>query len=202
MGTDRFTSEDLAPSLDHADVLEILKGVRDEVRAMISAARAEITLAVGEALEKKLDGKIKAAGDSLRQELAQARREADRSTYKLEKLIKAIPAPTVNVAAPSVTMQPAEVNVTVPKQEQPTIQVNVPKLDQPEVRVSVEAPQISVEAPTVNVAAPQVTVESPEIRIPELKQPEIKVEVPRRKITKTITYDSDGKPQTITEEEG
>jgi hypothetical protein len=82
------------------------------------------------------------------------------------------PAPVVNVEAPNVTVEAAQIHVAAAEQVQPTIHVNVPAA-QPVINVA--APEVHV---TNEVPAPEVTVNN-EIVMPEKKDQKIEFEYDR-----------------------
>lgn len=100
-------------------------------------------------------------------------------------------APPVNVAAPQVSVAPADVRV------EPTINVEPAAVTVTPPSVVVQPAEVRVE-PAIHVAAPQVTVEQPlQIQPPEVRvdvgSPTVNVTLPRRRVDGTVERDERGR---------
>ena len=111
------------------------------------------------------------------------------------------PAPVVNVAAPIINVPQPIVNVAAPevKVAAPDVHVASPvvNIQPPKVQVKVEAaraPDVRVTVPPIKIPAPKVTVR-PQIEVNP------KVEIPPRKTTKEVQYDSSDRIMRVTETE-
>ena len=212
MDTDRFTQDDFVDSVSQKDVMDAIRGVRDELRTMINDAKTDISVSVGRSLDNQIDKKVisivndKMANPirELKAEINSLKKHYSDTFDRLERVIKALPTPTVEVKVPE-----ANINVNVPQQKAPEIIVNVPEQKPPTIEVRAaeqKAPVVNVnvpkaDTPTVNVNVPKQEKPEVTVNVPEQKPPDIKIELPKRKVTKHITYDSQGRPESITETE-
>ncbi len=146
MATDRFTSLDYTPGVSEQDVLDAVRGVRDEMRRAVEAAKAELSLAVAGIVKGQIHAALRDVRKELKTETDSLRREHKDASQSLERVIKAMPRPEVNVSVPKQDVpkievnvpqgKPAEVTVNVPQQKAPEVTVNVPKQEQRPARQS------------------------------------------------------------------
>ncbi len=100
-----YTDEDVVTPATYEDVLGAIEGVRDEVKSMIAAAKTELLMALADALEAKIDERVAAGLEEFRTEAGVVQGCFEQAMAKLEIVIRAMPRPEVNVAAPSVTVE-------------------------------------------------------------------------------------------------
>jgi hypothetical protein len=185
-------------SLTKGDLVQASKAIYDQMKSLMDdrlhQLETDTSTRVGRSVDKLISDRVTASVKSLVDDV-ERRMEALAKTYKdslaeLIAAIKAMPAPEVTVNVPE--QKAPQVNVNVPTQKAPEVNVHVPKQDAPKVTVNV--PQ---------QAAPKVEVKVPEQKAPtvNVEAPTVNVEVPRRKVTKHITYDAHGRPAEIIEEE-
>ena len=196
-----MATKQLDPPVTRTEILQVVKAVRDEVKGMIGQKSQEfetqLSARIAGAIQREFGDKLlaleKSYEDKLSTTLEQWRRETenlvksyDIALQQLLVVVKSLPTPTVNLPAESI-------NVLV-KAEAPTVNVNVPEnaiqMSSPTVNVSVPTEAIKMMAPTVNVT------------VPEQAPPQVQVNVPQRKMIKTISYDEQNRPSQIIEQEG
>ncbi len=100
-----YTDEDVVTPATYEDVLGAIEGVRDEVKSMIAAAKTGLLMALADALEAKIDERVAAGLKEFRAEAGVVQGCFETAMAKLETVIRAMPRPEVNVAAPSVTVE-------------------------------------------------------------------------------------------------
>ncbi len=100
-----YTDEDVVTPATHEDVLGAIEGVRDEVKSMIATAKTELLMALADALEAKIDERVAAALVDFKQETSVVQGCFEQAMAKLEIVIRAMPRPEVNVAAPNVSVE-------------------------------------------------------------------------------------------------
>lgn len=154
-----------------------IKGwVRDHVRKSLDEVRDEIPTALTDDMRAEVRAEVDRAVTLAEARLSEVVKSAlGEVAERFQQTLEEIRNTWASMPAPQFNVPVPQVNVPVPQ-----VNVNVPRQDAPQVNVTV--PKLDV--PTIEVTPPTLQV------------------MPRRRVKKTITYDRDGRPAEIIEEEG
>lgn len=193
-----------------------MKALRQEVLDT-SAAHAKATERF---LNKRLEGISGLQGDNLTAYQKGLELGISGAEERFKSLLSMLPVPQVHFAVPEGSFKfqqlPAQVDVHVPQQAAPMVENKfmVPEagfklfLEQPSPTIVVPDKSLHVEvhqaaAPPVVISEKAFEIKAPEVHInvPEQEAPHVTVNTPRRKSIKHITYDENGRPRDIVEEQ-
>jgi len=173
--------------LTKSELPEVIRAVGDHVKSLVDSEISQLSttlpVQIARSVDKLIADKVDAACNQLRREfedkLTRFEQTHNASLADLKDWLKALPTPVVDVKP--------EFHVSVPPLEQPSITVTSPE-------VVLQVPKL--DQPTINFTTPEVIV-----NVPEQRPPEVRVEVPRRKVRKSIEYDAAGRPVGTIEED-
>lgn len=194
MATDLYAEEEaaVADAVTYRDLMDAVRGVRDEFRQQMAEVRHWLEAVSAAKVESAVRDEVERQLGSF-ERVVEKRLEAGHAS--LERLVKSI--------------RPPEINVHVPRQERPSVNVHVPEhktlvnFTAPEMKpadVVVHVPEYRM--PDVVVNVPELKTPGVTVHVPEAKAPDVVVNAPRRgRMVKHIEYDSYNRPCTVTEEE-
>lgn len=224
MGTNRLN---LGPtgSVSRSDLVQVVKGIRDEVKEMLLAAVAEMksllaesesshAIVLGKSLDRQLGlrdkGMVEAFEKRLREEVA-ARVKAIADVYErkfmevqeqsaeqagfLKETFESTLSRMVAVVEGIQGMRPPDIHVHTPEQPAPIVNVEAAQVTLPAMQVHLPEQP----APVINNAAPVIHL--PEQPAAVINLPPMQVAIPPQKpVKKTFSYYPDGRPESVTEQ--
>ena len=187
------------PPISHRDLMEASKTVYDQVLVKslelvedkIKDTEINLVSRVVKVLRKEVEDMVSSIMISVKEQIEEMSRRYEASLNHTHELIKSLPTPQVNFSVPENAIQikqlPSQVNV-----ESPQVHFSVPE----------NAIQIKQEKSIVNFTMPEMKSPDIHVNVPELKLPQVNVNVPKRgKVSKSISYDDNGRPIQIEERE-
>lgn len=189
----------LNPEFTRDDLVELVRGIRDQVREDMQVACEGVETRVVEKLKELLPDLVKQA---IQEVDVQGMVSQEVCNYDFPSMIVGIVDKMVEDRVSGLELLLYEIQETAYQKAMESFSLIIAALPQPVVQVPEALPPvINVESPIVHV--PETIMPAPVVNIPEFKQlpPVVNVSVPKRKVTKHIAYDEFQRPSVITESE-